>query len=70
MSSAILLKNLTSVLGVVVYVYNPNPQAVEGGGAQVQSQPGLHSETLSQKIKGWGCSSVVEYLPSTANNES
>lgn len=27
------------------------------------TQPGLHSETMFQKIKGWGLSSVAEHLP-------
>jgi hypothetical protein len=33
-----------------VLLCNPNTKGVEAGGSAVQGQPGLHSETLSQKI--------------------
>jgi hypothetical protein len=36
----------------------------EAGGSRVWGQLRLHSETLSQKNKGQGCSSVVQCLPS------
>jgi hypothetical protein len=50
---------------VVVQNYNPNIQETEARGSQVQGQPELHNEILSQKIKGWGSSSSeVEHLPS------
>jgi hypothetical protein len=32
---------------------NPSTQKAEAGRLQVQDQPGLHSETLALKIKGW-----------------
>jgi hypothetical protein len=35
----------------IVYTYNPSTQEVETGGARVQGQPDLCSETLSQKQK-------------------
>jgi hypothetical protein len=34
---------------VVAYPYNPSTQEAEAGGSQLEGQPGLHSETLSQK---------------------
>jgi hypothetical protein len=39
------------VPGVVVPTYNPSTRLAEAGGSWVQSQPGLHSVTLSQKKK-------------------
>jgi hypothetical protein len=36
---------------IVVQAYNLSTWEAEKGGAQVQSQPGLHTETLSQKTK-------------------
>jgi hypothetical protein len=37
--------------GMMVNAYNPNIQEVEARGSSVQGQPGLQSETLSQKAK-------------------
>jgi hypothetical protein len=37
-----------STLSVVVHTYNPNTQKDEKGGSQIQGQPGLHREMLSQ----------------------
>jgi hypothetical protein len=36
---------------MVVHIYNPTTWEVEAGSLQVQGQPGLHSDTLFQKIK-------------------
>jgi hypothetical protein len=36
---------------MVVYTYNLNTEEAKAGGSWVQSQPGLHRRTLSQKIK-------------------
>jgi hypothetical protein len=41
--------NLVSWPDVVVHTYNPSIWATEAGRSQVQGQPGLHSETLSEK---------------------
>jgi hypothetical protein len=38
-------------LGMVEHAYNPSIQEVEAGKLKVQSQPGLHIQTLSQKTK-------------------
>jgi hypothetical protein len=38
-----------TLLGVVAHIYNPSSQDAEAK-LPVQVQPGLHSETLSQKI--------------------
>lgn len=45
----------------------PATQGAEAGELYIQGQPGQVSETLSQnKNKNcWGCSSVIECLPST-----
>jgi hypothetical protein len=46
----------------------PATPEAETGGPQVQHQPGLHSETLSQKLnkneRAGGVAQVVELLPS------
>jgi hypothetical protein len=34
---------------LMAHIYNPNIQEAEAGGSQVQGQPGLHGETLSQQ---------------------
>jgi hypothetical protein len=34
----------------VVHTSNPSTLEAEAGGSQVQDQPGLHSQTLSQKV--------------------
>jgi hypothetical protein len=36
---------------VLCWVYNPRSTEAEAGGSQVQDQPGLHNETLSQNNK-------------------
>jgi hypothetical protein len=36
---------------MVVQICNASNLEAEAGGSQIQSQPGLHSETLSQKNK-------------------
>jgi hypothetical protein len=43
-------KNI-SIPGVVVHTLNSSTQEVKAGGSQVQGQPGLYSESLSQKKK-------------------
>jgi hypothetical protein len=39
---------------MVGHACNPSPQEADTGGSQVWGQPGLHSETLSQKQKQRG----------------
>jgi hypothetical protein len=39
-------------VGVVIHSCNPSTQEAEAEGLRVQGQPGLHSKTLFQKIKG------------------
>jgi hypothetical protein len=51
---------LIKKLGMVVYTWDPRTQKAKAGGL---SQPGLLSETLSQKKKkkkDWGYSSMAE----------
>jgi hypothetical protein len=36
-------------VGVVAHTCNPSMQESEAGELQIQGQPGLHCETLSQK---------------------
>jgi hypothetical protein len=38
------------MLGLVEHTYNPSIWEAEAKGSQVKGQPGLYSETLSQKI--------------------
>jgi hypothetical protein len=40
-----------SELGLVAHMYNPSTWEAEVGGLEVQTQPGLHSETLFKKKK-------------------
>jgi hypothetical protein len=49
-----------------LHVHNPSIQETrqEVRKWKVQRYPKLHSETLSHKTKGWGCSLVVEDMPS------
>jgi hypothetical protein len=54
----------SSVLVVVVHICNTSTWEGEAEALQVQGQPGLHSEILSQKIKGWMCISVAVQLHS------
>lgn len=35
--------------GIVVYACHPSTQELEAGGSKVLDQPGLHSESVSQK---------------------
>jgi hypothetical protein len=42
---------------MLAHTCNPGTQEVEAGG-----QPGLHSETVSQKTKGWSVTSVGRAL--------
>jgi hypothetical protein len=44
-------KNTLLMPGMVVHTYNLITPKAEAGGWQVQGQPGLHSEMLSQKNK-------------------
>jgi hypothetical protein len=46
------------MLGMVVHTCNSSTIKAEAGALQVQGQPGLHSETLSQKI----CMCIDRYL--------
>jgi hypothetical protein len=38
-------------MGMVVHTCNPSTWEAEAGGLRVQSQPGLHSNTLPKIIK-------------------
>jgi hypothetical protein len=44
-------KNIKNTLkhGMLVHTYKPSTWEAEAGELQVQGQPGLHRETLSQK---------------------
>jgi hypothetical protein len=43
-------------MALVIQACDPNTQDAETGGWQVQGQPRLYSQTLSQKNKGdWVC---------------
>jgi hypothetical protein len=50
--------------GMLVHACSPTTWERAAGGSRVQGQPEIHSETMSEKNKGWGYSSVVECLPS------
>jgi hypothetical protein len=45
--------------GMVVYAYNPSTWEIEAGGFHVWGQPGLHSETLSQKNQNWETIKII-----------
>jgi hypothetical protein len=47
-------------LGLMAHACNLSTWEAEAGESRVPGKPGLPSETLSQKAKSWGCSSVVE----------
>jgi hypothetical protein len=49
-----------------VHTCNPSTWETEAGGWRHLSQPGLHNETLYQKIEGRGYSSVMEHFLSKA----
>jgi hypothetical protein len=46
--------------------YKPSTQETEAGRCQVQGQPGLHSDTLSQKTKKNG-RTVLKYRKTSVN---
>jgi hypothetical protein len=48
--------------------YNPSIQKTEVGGKQIQGQPGLHRQTLSQKKKKSG-PGIVAYAGNPTNSE-
>jgi hypothetical protein len=50
---------------MLAHTCNPGTQEVEAGG-----QPGLHSETVSQKTKGWSVTQWVEHLLSMCKSLS
>jgi hypothetical protein len=47
------MQQSTNKMSMVAQTHNPTAQNVEAVGWRVQGQPGLHSETLSQKTKVW-----------------
>lgn len=55
-------KNLTSHPRVV-HPYDLSTPEAELGGMLVRDQPGVYSETLYQKCKGWEYNFVLESLP-------
>jgi hypothetical protein len=46
-----MFKNYAILLGMVVYAYNSSNWETEAGKLRVKGQPGLQSQTLSQKRK-------------------
>ena len=55
---------------MVLHICNPNTQVAEAGRLWVWGQPGLNSETMSLKEKGWEVAYWVKYAMCKAEAEA